>query len=162
MRALIISDIDGVLADCKHRLYLVKGDYKLWDEFYSDDRVSQDTPIPEGADFLKAFTYTDNNNELVLCTGRNEKCREATRRWLCKQFKSLDYSQLWMREEGDHRKPTETKPELVQSILKAMLAADKTFTAIYYIDDDPDVVKAVCKSDSSIIGITYGIERMEE
>ena len=71
MRALIISDIDGVLADCKHRLYLVKGDYKLWDEFYSDDRVAQDTPIEEGAKLLEALA--SGWNELILCTGRNEK-----------------------------------------------------------------------------------------
>ncbi len=41
----IVFDIDGVLADCSHRLHYIQGDNKDYESFYSYDEVLKDMPI---------------------------------------------------------------------------------------------------------------------
>ncbi len=38
----IAFDIDGVLADCSHRLHYIQGDDKDYDKFYSDEEILKD------------------------------------------------------------------------------------------------------------------------
>ena len=37
----IVFDIDGVLADCSHRLHYIQGENKDYDKFYSDEDDDQ-------------------------------------------------------------------------------------------------------------------------
>lgn len=41
----IVFDIDGVLADCSHRLKYIQGEDKDYDSFYSYDEILKDKPI---------------------------------------------------------------------------------------------------------------------
>lgn len=157
---LIISDIDGIIADCSHRLSWAKA--KLYDEFYSDANVLRDEPIESGITFLKMLSGgLTSTTRVVFCTGRNETCKDATREWLHKKVK-LDYDALYMRKDGDHRKSEIAKVELVEEIIRSYIARGENVTEIYYIDDDPNNVKAVCEQYNSITGITFGIERMKK
>lgn len=157
---LVISDIDGIVADCLHRLSWAKA--KLYDEFYSDANILRDRPIESGITFLQMLSGgLSSTTKVVFCTGRNETCKEATREWLHREVK-LDYDALYMRKDGDHRKSEVAKVELVEEILRSYIARGENITEIYYIDDDPNNVKAVCKRYNDITGITFGTERMEE
>lgn len=157
---LIISDIDGIIADCSHRLYWAKA--KLYDEFYSDMNVLKDEPIESGITFLKMLSGgLTSTTRVVFCTGRNETCKEATREWLHKKTR-LDYDALYMRKNGDHRKSEIVKVELIEEIIRSYIARGENINEIYYIDDDPNNIKAVCEQYNDITGITFGIKRMKE
>lgn len=156
MRNLIISDIDGVLANCEHRLFYAKN--KLYDTFY--EKVSDDTPIHDGISLIRRL-YDGGSHTLVLLTGRRETCREATRRWL-KKHTELDYDSLFMRRDGDHRDAAEVKKELYSEIVRMFESRGAEFDAVYFIDDDPENVKAICENDSEVTGLTFGVKRMEK
>ena len=50
---LVFMDIDGVIADCDHRLkYLENKDY---DKFYSEEMMKKDQPIQIGLNLLEMF-----------------------------------------------------------------------------------------------------------
>ena len=53
----IIFDIDGVLADCSHRLHYLKD--KNYDNFYSDEEIMKDKPIH---DIMDIFVGLENLN----------------------------------------------------------------------------------------------------
>lgn len=59
----IVFDIDGVLADCSHRLKYIQGEDKDYDKFYSDKEIMKDKPI-EGGKKIMDMLYNS------LCYGR--------------------------------------------------------------------------------------------
>ena len=154
MANLIISDIDGIVADCQHRMFWKEA--KIYDSFYSEENVLKDEPIDSGISFLNSLTNGDDNT-LVFCTGRNEMCDNATRKWLRTHLGIgvIQYDALYMRKEDDHRPSNQVKPELVEDILRSYKARNFDFRNVYYIDDDPENVKAVCDKFAEIIGIVY-------
>lgn len=159
MANLIVSDIDGVIANCEHRLWLAEA--KLYDGFY--EKVGDDTPISDGINLLRRLTSGNDAGDdmLVFLTGRREDCRETTKMWLSKNF-YYPYDALYMRPEGDHRKAKELKKELYAEVVRMYQSRGISFEHIFYIDDDPDNVKAICAGDEHVTGITFGIKRMEE
>lgn len=181
---LIICDIDGVLADCEHRLkYLHRKDYNA---FYSI-KMADDTVIKEGLSLLKALRNGASNSSTVCyATGRPKRTRNLTLNWLEAKYAPQAYSdRLYMREDGDYRPSPELKVEQVEQILKnrgvissnSLIDALKAMTTtvasiitgekeslpiVYFIDDDPKNIKAVCEKFPFITGITFGTKRMEE
>lgn len=161
---LIICDIDGVLADCSHRLhYLEEKDYG---EFYGD-KILDDELIQSGAKLLYHLwdrhfvgdSLTEVSNSLIFLTGRPNKTRTITQDWMraCLVAQVANYP-LLMRGDGDYRPSPIVKVEL----LKACNIPFDEYKTIYFIDDDPDNVKAVCEAFPKITGITFGTKRMEE
>lgn len=80
---IIICDIDGVLADCSHRLhYLEEKDYG---EFYGD-KVLDDELIRSGAKLLYHLwnrhfvgdNLTEVSNPIIILTGRPNRARAIT------------------------------------------------------------------------------------
>ena len=152
---LVISDIDGVIADCSHRLGWQKA--KQYDYFYSEANVSRDEEIEDGITLLTILARGEAR--IVFCSGRNECCEHATRKWLGKHL-NPNYDALYMRREDDHRPSDIVKPEMVEEIIRSYIARDESIQHIYFIDDDPKNVKAVCERFGDITGIVYGKERL--
>lgn len=152
---LVVSDIDGVIANCEHRLPWAKA--KLWDDFYN--RVSADEPIYDGITLVKALLGDDG--VLVFMTGRRNTCRTDTEQWLTRRGLFDGFDSMFMRKDGDHRPSPELKKETYANIISMMEARGLAFDHIYYIDDDPENVKAVCEGDDFVTGITFGVKRME-
>src|SRR5205823_856471 len=75
-RPIIICDIDGVIADCGHRLHLISGGAKDWDSFF--EACSGDMPMPTTIRFLKEVSGAF---EIVYVTGRPERTRAKTIAW---------------------------------------------------------------------------------
>jgi phosphoglycolate phosphatase-like HAD superfamily hydrolase len=128
-RPLAIVDLDGVLADVRHRLRHVDGRHKDWDAFFAG--IPDDPPLAEGVAVLERLLA---DHEVILLTGRPERTRAATERWLSAQ--GLPRLRVIMRREGDRRPARQVKRQLVRR-----LAAGRTLGAV--VDDDPEVCAAL-------------------
>ncbi len=164
MSNLIICDIDGVLADCSHRLHYLEE--KNYEAFYGDE-ISDDEPIIAGVRllyYLGNFHFVgdrakETSDRVIFLTGRPCRARANTQAWMCGNLGSRCATfPLLMRGDSDYRPSPIVKTEL----LRACAAPFSEYKTIYFIDDDSDNVKAVCKAFPQITGITFGIKRMEE
>jgi hypothetical protein len=87
-----IFDIDNTLSDDAHRKpILASTDVNKWDTYYS--MLVADTPILQSVATLQAL-YNDGHN-IIICTGRPDKYREPTIKWL--DTFGIQYSALYMR-----------------------------------------------------------------
>jgi hypothetical protein len=123
---LAVLDVDGVLADVRHRLEHVQRRPKDWDAFFA--AAPDDTPLAEGLE--RALTL-DEHGGVVYLTGRPERCRSDTEHWLAKHgFPAAD---LLMRPDNDRRPARQFKLDQVRR-----LAQSSTIDIV--IDDDALVV----------------------
>lgn len=163
MSNLLICDIDGVLADCSHRLHYLEE--KNYEKFYGDEMLD-DKLIATGSRLLYGLwnRHVDANSmytvstTVIFLTGRPNRTRVTTTMWLRGKLNvTLSNYPLIMRGDGDYRPSPIVKTEL----LRACGAPFREYEQIYFIDDDPENVKAVCKAFPHITGITFGIGRMK-
>lgn len=103
----IVFDIDGVLADCSHRLHYIQGENKDYDKFYSYDEVLKDTPILNLKRILFNIQYANEEGseiDIKFITARNIKCITATAEWLEKHFSIMvEEGDILMRPTNDWR-----------------------------------------------------------
>lgn len=91
----IVFDIDGVLADCSHRLKYIQGKDKDYDSFYSYDEILKDKPILNLDKILFNMQCSEGSDiDIKFISARNIKSITATAEWLEKYFSI-------MVEEGD-------------------------------------------------------------
>lgn len=128
-RPLAVIDLDGVLADVRHRLHHIEGRPKRWDRFFAG--IPDDPPLPEG---LAIVQRLEPDHEIVYLTGRPEHTRHDTETWLDRH--GLPPGRLVMRREGDRRPARVTKPALLRRL------ADRSPVAVV-VDDDPAVCEAL-------------------
>ena len=126
---LAIVDIDGVVADVRHRLHHIERRRKDWDGFFA--AAVDDPPHEEG---LAIVARLAADHEVVFLTGRPERCRADTERWL--DDHGLGGHRLLMRPEGTRRPAAEVKREVLER-----LAAGREVAVV--VDDDPDVLAAM-------------------
>ena len=127
-RPLAVFDIDGVLADVRHRLRFVESRPKDWDAFF--DAAVDDPPLPQGVALARESA---KDCEVVYVTGRPERCRADTLAWF--EQHGLPQGQLSMRRRRDFRPARVAKLELLQR-----LAAERTVAVV--VDDDEQVCDA--------------------
>ena len=153
----IVFDIDGVLADCSHRLHYIQGENKDYDKFYSDDEILKDKVFKNGKTFFHAIERSiseDCRNEhyynergefskirIVSITGRNEKCESATEKWLWDNIINTAIS-VYMRSENDYRPAHEVKKDLIEKHIG--------FENILFAFDDDDQVNEMYKKHGVI------------
>ena len=106
----VVYDLDGTLGDDIHRQHHLDGAEPDWDSYFSD--CVDDPPNP--AICLLAATLYDSPEwySVEIWTGRPERVRKATERWLAAH--GVRYDVLRMRADGDHRTNAEYKGELVE------------------------------------------------
>lgn len=151
---ILICDIDGVLADNAHRLkYMEEKDYA---RFYSTKEVGKDKLISAGKYLINAICEYGPYlvTRVLLLTGRNEMCYEATEEWL--RQNRIRYDDIMFRGEFDYRPSPVLKKESVDEYLRSQKERD---SKIIYVDDDPENVKAVASLPYDIVGITFGTSR---
>lgn len=130
----ILVDIDGTLADPRHRLHHIEGRTKDWDSFYAD--AIDDEPYEEITDLVWGL-WTSGLYEPIFCTGRPESTREDTENWLefTANLWAPEPEELLMRPDDDFRPDFEVKPELLE---KAGIELDE----IAFVLEDRDQVVA--------------------
>jgi len=121
-------DLDGVLADVRHRLPHLAGHRKDWDAFFA--AAPDDPPLAEG---LAVVTRLTADHDVVYVTGRPERCRRDTLEWLRRH--GLPTGRLVMRREGDRRPARLTKVALLRR-----LAGERPVAVL--VDDDEQVCAA--------------------
>jgi phosphoglycolate phosphatase-like HAD superfamily hydrolase len=128
-RRIAVVDIDGVVADVRHRLVHVERRPKDWDAFFA--AAPQDPPHPEGLALVRRLAV---DHDIVFLTGRPVRCRRDTVDWLRRH--GLGEHRLVMRPGGLRRPAAEVKVELLGD-----LAAERRVALV--VDDDASVVAAV-------------------
>ena len=125
MKHVIICDIDGTIADVRHRLHYIQnedGSKKAkpdWDAFHA--ACVDDTPFRDVirvVDTLRMGTcgcgYT--RLKLYFLSGRNDVVRTQTEQWLEDVGDFGHYAGLLMRKAGDRRPDTEIKLEMIREL----------------------------------------------
>ena len=128
-RPLAIVDLDGVVADVRHRLGHLESRPKDWDAFFAG--IPDDPPLAEG---LAVVAQLAPDHEIVYLTGRPERTRDATVAWLERHH--LPQGRLVMRRDGDRRPARVTKPALLRQLSPGRRIA-------VVVDDDPQVCAAL-------------------
>ncbi len=140
-RPLAVFDIDGVLADVRHRLVHVERRPKDWDAFFA---AAVDDPVLEPGRELCLESAKDC--EVVYVTGRPESCRTDTVDWFARH--GLPAGRLSMRNARDRRPARVAKPELLRR-----LAADRVVAVV--VDDDPLVCDAYEAAGWTVLRATW-------
>jgi hypothetical protein len=123
---LAVFDIDGVVADVRHRLHHLNRRY-AWNAFF--DAADQDTLLPEGA---RLVADLGQEHEIVWLTGRPEWLRRTTTDWLVEH--GLPDGELHLRPNGDYRPAPQYKVSVLRKLAPRGVAA--------VIDDDDEVIQA--------------------
>lgn len=126
---MAIVDIDGVLADVRHRLRHLQGPFKDWDAFFAAS--DEDPSFPEG---LALAHQLAEKHEIIYLSGRPERCRESTQRWLEEQ--GAPAGELRLRPDGDRRPARVTKVEIARTIAEHA-------KIVVVVDDDEAVLFAM-------------------
>jgi len=127
-RPLAVFDLDGTLADVRHRLHHLERRPRAWDAFF--DAARDDPPLPAG---VALALESARECDVVYVTGRPERCRADTQAWLRRH--GLPGGRLAMRAAGDRRPARTAKPELLRRI-----AAGRVVAVV--VDDDEQVCAA--------------------
>jgi phosphoglycolate phosphatase-like HAD superfamily hydrolase len=127
---LVVFDIDGTLADCRHRLHYVRTRPKNWAAF--DAGIPHDILIPSTAAVFHQMV--DAGHAVILATGRNEATRLSTENWLANN-RLRGYQKIYMRVDGDYRPDDVVKGEMLTQII-----ADYGQRPDMVFDDRPRVV----------------------
>ncbi len=125
-----VIDLDGVLADVRHRLHFLETKPKDWDGFFAG--IPADPVLAEGRAVVDKLA---GDHELVYLTGRPEATRSDTEAWL--ERHGLPPAKLIMRATGDRRPARVTKPAL----LRRLAAGGRRIAVV--VDDDRQVCDAV-------------------
>jgi hypothetical protein len=127
-RAYAAIDLDGVVADVRHRLHHLEHRPKDWDAFFA--AAPEDPPIDEG---LAVAERLADDHDVVYLTGRPERCRPDTVKWLAQH--GLPSGRLIMRNDRDRRPARVFKVEMLNR-----LAGERPVAVL--VDDDHAVCQA--------------------
>ena len=128
-RPLAFVDIDGVLADVRHRLHFIERRPRDWDGFFA--AAVDDPAHPEG---IALVATLQADHEIVFLTGRPHRLAADTERWLAQQ--GVGGHRLVMRPERDRRPAASVKLELLRQLAHGRQVA-------VVIDDDADVIRTM-------------------
>ena len=126
---MAIVDIDGTVADARHRLHLIADNatHDDWVAFF--DAADMDPALEPGLEVVREL---QTEHEIVWLTGRPERIRRLTERWLTQH--DLPSRRLIMHPTDDVRPTAVVKLEQVRSI-------GAQFNIAVVMDDDPRVVQ---------------------
>lgn len=128
-----VLDVDGVLADVRHRLHHIQGRTRDWDAFFGE--VAADPVLEDGR--AEAQAAVTSGLGIVYLTGRPERCQTDTVRWLA--LHGLPEGDLIMRRDSDRRPARLFKVEVLRDLSRSREVA-------YVVDDDADVIAAAASA----------------
>lgn len=121
---MVLVDMDGTLADSRHREHFVQGWRKNWQAFF--EAMDRDKPNKAIAEWVRELAA---DYEIVIVTGRPHEYLQNTIDWLRKY--EVPFSQVLMRREGDRRPDYVVKEEMLHALDASQIA--------FVIDDRPSV-----------------------
>ncbi len=133
LHTVAVFDVDGVLADVRHRLHHVERSPKDWPAFFA--AMDDDAPLEVG--IALALDQSGAGHKIVYLTGRNESYRALTVAWLSRH--GLPEGRLVMRRDSDRRPARLFKPDALRRIGSA--------SRVVAVVDDDEAVVAVLRRD---------------
>ena len=119
LRPLAVVDIDGVLADVRHRLHHLERRPKDWRSFFA--AAPQDPLLEVGRATVVQLAEVC---EVVYLSGRPEHCRRDTEAWFA--VHGLPPGELLLRAIGDARPAKDVRVSSVEELaLRAMHPAGR-------------------------------------
>ncbi len=138
---LAVVDLDGVLADVRHRLHHVSAQTKDWGAFFA--AAPDDPVLEEGRRVVEALAQV---HEVVYLSGRPEMCRTATEHWLVEH--GLPQAPVLLRPFNDRRPARMIKVEALDR-----LAEGRSIAVL--VDDDPLVLDAARAAGYDVLPATW-------
>lgn len=123
---LAVFDIDGVVADVRHRVHHLER-RRSWHHFFA--AADGDALLEEGARLVADLA---REHEIVWLTGRPEWLRDITETWLIRH--GLPGAEVHLRPDGDYRPAPAYKLSVLRRLRERGIAA--------VIDDDDEVIDA--------------------
>jgi len=136
-----VFDVDGVLADVRHRLHYVTRRDKDWDAFF--DAAVADPPLATG---VSLAVESARECDVVYVTGRPERCRQDTLAWFDRH--GLPPGALSMRGARDRRPARIAKLELLRRLVTGRVVA-------VVVDDDLSVCRAYEEAGFPVLRATW-------
>jgi hypothetical protein len=124
-----VVDIDGVLADVRHRLPHLDSRPPDWRSFFAT--MDEDLPLPEG---LAVAAELVREHRIVYLTGRPARYVDVTTRWL--RTYGLPEGEVICRPDGDRRPAHVLKLAAVEELARHARVA-------VCVDDNPKVLAAL-------------------
>jgi len=124
---IVIFDIDGTLADVSARQHHLMKKPKDWDSFFRG--IPQDKAIHSMVRLCNILYAS--GIKILLCTGRREKDRAETVKWLAQQ--GVNYHELILRHDGDRRSDVIVKREMLAGIDRSKI--------LFVVEDRSGVVE---------------------
>ena len=146
-RPVAVVDIDGVLADVRHRLHFVRARSKDWDAFFA--AASADELLDEGRAVAERLA---EDHDVVYLSGRPERCRKDTLDWLRRH--DLPDGRVLLRPEGDRRPARFLKLNRLRD-----LAGEREVAVL--VDDDPAVCDAARRRGYPVFEATWMAEQAD-
>ena len=140
-RPLAVVDVDGVLADVRHRLHHLERRPKDWRGFFA--AAPQDPLLEVGRDTVVRLAEVC---EVVYLSGRPEHCRRDTEAWFASH--GLPAGELLLRPPGDSRPAKVLKVEVLRR-----LAQRAPVTVL--VDDDTEVLAAARAAGFDVLPATW-------
>jgi hypothetical protein len=127
---IAVFDIDGVVADVRHRLHHIEG-RRAWGEFF--EAAGDDGLLEPGARLVADLA---REHDIVWLTGRPEWLRRTTTKWLAQH--GLPGDELHLRPHRDYRPAALYKIGVLRRLEPRGIAA--------FIDDDDEVIDAATRA----------------
>ncbi|WBQ02279.1 phosphatase domain-containing protein [Kribbella sp. CA-293567] len=144
-RPYAVLDIDATLSDTSRRIKFLDRKPKDWDSFF--DHAKEDAVLDEG---LAVATTLDADHAIVYLTGRPERLRRDTVKWL-KDNGFPDGVKLLMRGNNDRR------PSATMKLARLRTLAQERPVAVL-VDDDVKVCAAAEKAGFAVMRADWGLD----
>lgn len=126
MREFAVFDIDGTLADDRHRRHLIDWEQSNPDKRYAAYHQACDIDPLVNENLVNQRAAA--GYEIAFATSRPAQYHQLTVDWLRGHFKRLSTIRLLMRAEGDHRHSPQVKLEMAQHL------AEEGVVIVFYED----------------------------
>jgi hypothetical protein len=140
-RSLAVIDVDGVLADVRHRLKHLDRRPKDWEAFFG--AAPDDPPLAAGLDAARRLAEV---YEVVYLSGRPERCRADTVAWF--ERHGLPPGELLLRPRHDFRPSKDYKVTVLRRL------SERAPVAVL-VDDDPAVLEAARNAGFDVLPATW-------
>lgn len=124
-----IFDLDGTLADVRHRLHLIHREPPDWEGFFA--ACGADPPHDYAVRLARAVAAY--GIPVMIVSGRPERNRLATAAWLV--WHDVPHRQVLLRADDDRRPDTVVKGEALERLRR------QGYEPLFAIDDRPSVVR---------------------
>jgi hypothetical protein len=141
VRMVAVVDIDGVVADVRHRLRHVTERPKNWGAFFAG--AADDPVLSEGEETVRRLAEV---YDIVYLSGRPERLRQVTERWFRQH--DLPPGPLVLRPPDDFRPARFLKVEVLRRLAE-------TRTVVVLVDDDPRVLDEARQAGFDVLPATW-------